>query len=207
MTNYQIKTYSELTAIESTLFIKFCKTAFKENLPASANMWKKDWDKGSNDTLLFLLNYTNRYSLPNGEFFVLFEDNKIIGCSGVYISDFSKDIAVAGVRTWIAKSHRHMLLNKEFLLPIQKKWAINRGLKAIALTFNEYNKSIVKIFKRIRLGESPTRITSRKEHQLFFNGLNELPFTVTVQYTPQYLIYEILDTSFNFNWETIKHTP
>jgi hypothetical protein len=39
---------------------------------------------------------------------------------------------------------------------------------------------------------------------MFFNGLQEVKFPVIIQYTPQWVIYEKIDDSFDFDWETLK---
>jgi hypothetical protein len=127
-----------------------------------------------------------------------------VACSGVYISEFSKDIVIAGVRTWVNKNYRHLTLNRDYLLAEQKKWAIDRNAKIIALSFNEYNKNIIQIFKRNRLGENSGRINSRLPKHIFYNGLQEIKFPIIIQYTPQWVIYEKLDSNFTFDWTTIK---
>jgi hypothetical protein len=72
------------------------------------------------------------------------------------------------------------------------------------LTFNEYNKNLINVFKRRRLGEKNDRCNTREPKHLFYTGLNEVPFAVTIQYTKQYALYEKIDSSFDFDWETIK---
>jgi hypothetical protein len=81
---------------------------------------------------------------------------------------------------------------------------MDKNMKIIALSFNDYNKNIIQIFKRGRLGEKPGRINSRESKNLFYNGLCEVKFPVTIQYTPQWVIYEQLDSSFKFDWNTLK---
>ena len=90
------------------------------------------------------------------------------------------------------------------MLVEHKKWCINRNIKLIALTFNDYNKNIIQIFKRNRLGESNARVNKREPNNLFYNGIEEVEFPVIIQHTPQWVIYEKLDKSFNFDWATIK---
>lgn len=203
--NFKIKTYNSMTLDEKKLFLDFCKSTQEEkNKPAAANMWAENWKDGDPITLPYLLEYRDIFKDPKGNFFILYDDNAIIGCSGIYLSDFSDNIAVAGVRTWIDKKYRNQSLNKDYLLPIQKSWAIDRNIKIIALTFNRYNKSIIEIFKRTRLGEDAGRVNSRKAHHLFFNGVNEVPFSINVKHTEQWAIYEKLDRNFEFDWGSIK---
>ena len=198
----KIVCYSDLP--DNSEFFVFLKTESLEvDQLASVNLWAEDW-KTNTHTLPYLLTNTKRFDGINGEFYVLYDNDTIIACGGVYISDFSKDIAMAGVRTWVNKNYRHLTLNKDYLLVEHKKWAINRNMKIVALSFNDYNKNIIQIFKRSRLGEKSGRINSREPNNLFYNGLQEVKFPVTIQYTPQWVIYEQLDNSFEFDWNTIK---
>jgi len=198
MTEYKILKFNQNIAEE---FFNFCQHASLEKTqPAASNMWSNEW-QDQKHTLPYILTYTDRFTEPNGEFFLLYKDNDIIGCSGVYISQFSNEIALAGARTWIVPQFRHLLLPRELLLPAQKKWATEKKLKLVALTFNDYNKNMIVLWRRMRLGEN--RSVRRPEH-LFFNGVNEIEFPVTIQHTKQWVIYEKLDQSWDFDWSSIR---
>lgn len=198
----KIVRYSEL--IDNTEFFNFLKTeSFEIDQPASINLWSADWQSNSH-TLSYILTNTDRFNGVNGDFYILYDDSNIVGCSGVYKSEFNKDIVIAGVRTWVKKEYRHLALNKDYLLVEQKKWAVDRSAKIIALSFNEYNKNIIQIFKRNRLGEKSGRIESREPRHMFYNGLQEVNFPVMIQYTPQWVIYEKIDHTFDFDWNSIK---
>jgi hypothetical protein len=198
MTNYQLVTFNK--DIEDQFF-KFCKEASLQDDPAAVNMWADDWHNQPH-TLPYILNNTTRYSTPNGEFFIVLHNSAIVGCSGIYFSDFSSKVALAGCRTWIADNYRNKSLPREILLPAQKRWAQERNASVIGLTFNDYNKNLINTWKRIRLGEQ--RIP-RQTHHLFYSNFNELNFPVTIQYTKQWIIYERLDPNFNLDWNTIQY--
>ena len=194
--------YSEL--IDNIDFFNFLKTESLEvDQPAYVNLWAENW-KTNAHTLPYILTKTKRFDGINGEFYILYDNNTIIACGGVYISEFNKDIAIAGVRTWVNKNYRHLTLTKDYLLVEHKKWAVGKNMKMIALSFNKYNKNIIQIFKRNRLGEKPGRINSREPKNMFYNGLNEVTMQVTIQYTPQWVIYETIDDTFEFDWLTLK---
>jgi hypothetical protein len=183
------------------LFFDFCKSASTDlSDPASVNMWHDQWNNASY-SLPYLLLIKRRFLSPNGEFYLIQDGNIIVGCSGIYISDFSKNIAIAGCRTWISKNYRNKSLVREYFLPIEKEWALKQNCKIIALTFNQYNKNIIQIWKRNRLGEHRT---PRASKHLFFNNFNELSYLINVQNTPQWIIYEQLDLNFNFDWQSIE---
>jgi hypothetical protein len=197
----QIKTYKSLE--DKQQFLTFCKEqSLLDDNQSSVNMWSDDVN--NHHTLPYILENTNRFDGINGEFFVLFDGDKIAACGGVYLSDFSKQIALAGVRTWVNQDYRHLSLHRNYLLVEHKKWCVERQVKLVALSFNDYNKNIIEIFKRNRLGEKNNRINNREPKHIFYNGVEEVGFPVMIQYTPQWVIYESLDKDFLFDWTTIK---
>jgi hypothetical protein len=182
-------------------FFDFLKSTNTSD-PASNNMWDDAWQE-KNYTLPYILEKTDRFKGKNGEFHIVFDDDKIIACGGVYISAFSRHIAIAGTRTWVDKQYRNKLIMREVLLPRQKAWSIEKDCKIVAISVNEYNKNLLKPFKRIRLGEDKNRMSDRQPHHLFYNGAIEVDFPVEIQYTKQWVMYEQLDPSFVFDWTII----
>jgi hypothetical protein len=194
---YQIVTFDK--NIKDQCF-EFCRVASLQDDLAAVNMWANDWEVKSH-TLPYILTNNNRYSGNNGEFFLIMYQLEIVGCGGVYFSEFDSKFALAGCRTWIQPAHRNKSLSRELLLPAQKKWAQDRDAGAVGLTFNQYNKNLISTWKRTRLGENRL---PRQPHHLFYNNFNEVDFPVIIQYTKQWIIYEKLDLTFNFDWSTIK---
>ena len=91
-------------------FLDFCKTASLEvDQPAASNMWHDNWSE-ENYTLPYILFKDNRFKNPKGEFFILKHNDLIIGCSGVYISEFNNQIGILGCRTWVSKDYRNQSL-------------------------------------------------------------------------------------------------
>jgi GNAT superfamily N-acetyltransferase len=197
MTEYQLVTFNKDIQDQ---FFKFCKETSLQDDPAAVNMWADDWQIKSY-TLPYLLINSNRFSKSTGEFFLVMHRSELVGCSGVYFSDFNTKLALAGCRTWIQPAHRNKSLSRELLLPAQKKWAQDNNASAVGLTFNDYNKNLINTWKRTRLGENRL---PRQPYHLFYNNFNEVDFPVIIQYTKQWVIYERLDSAFEFNWSTIK---
>lgn len=193
------KSYYNLTDSEQDSFIEFLKEASKETLqPAHENMYDIDW-QSKNNTLLYILENTTRFK-TNGFYQIIFDNDKVVASGGAYTSDFSNDIAILGARTWIHKEYRHKLISREHLLPNQKQWAIDNGFKAIALTFNDYNKNLMTLWHRTRLGESRP---NRESRHFGYNGVTELEFPVNIQYTKQWVLYEKL-SDWDFDWSQIE---
>jgi len=198
-----LKLYSTLTTEEIQDFYNFLSDIKSEGLPAGHNMWDKEWES-KKETLPYILEKTDRFNSANGEYHILYHGSKIVACGGVYISNFSSKIGIGGVRTWVDQKYRHHSLLREYLLPHHKKWCIDNNLSIVLLTFNDYNKNIIEIFKRRRLGEKVDRVLSREPHHLFYKNLIEVEFPVIIQYTKQWVIYEKLDKTFKFDWKTIE---
>ena len=195
-----ITPYNQLTTPQKEKFFEFLKRAGSEiTQPAHENMWADDWED-KNNTILYLLEKTDRFS-NGGVYNVLFDNEEVVAASGIYTSSFCSELAIAGTRTWIDKKYRNLSIAREYLLPTEKEWAIKNNFKAIAICFNDYNKNMPKIWKRIRLGESRT---PRQPHHIFYNGVNEVEYPVVIQYTNQWIMYEKLDQSFEFDWSSIK---
>lgn len=172
---------------------------------ANANMWHSNWQQMPN-TLPYILCNTDRFSDGNGAFHLIIDQNKIVAMGGVQIAHFNNKIAMAGIRTWVKKTHRNKMLVAKYILPTHKDWAIRHGCKQVALSFNEYNKNLTRPFTRVRAGESGSRISKRTPDMMFYNGVNELDFKVCIQYTPQWVIYERLDPDWEFNWRFLSHS-
>jgi GNAT superfamily N-acetyltransferase len=197
-----VREYYSLNKKQKEEFFKFLSD-IDESSPASKNMWDYCWEDKPN-TLPYILEHTDRYFESRGEFIVLYNNNQVIGCGGVYKSNFNSDIAIAGSRTYIDPKYRNQSLLREYLLPFNKEWATNHNCKIVSLSFNEYNKNIIEIFKRRRLGETLDRINTRNKPHMFYSGLHEVTFPVNIQYTKQYVIYEKLDKNYDYDWELIK---
>jgi hypothetical protein len=163
-------------------------------------MWVEDWHTKSN-TLIHQIYNRHRYFETSGAFHLAIKNETIVACSGVYRSEFSNEVAIGGCRTWVTKDYRHLGLPRELFLPMHKQWAIDNNCKAIAITFNDYNKNLIETFKRKRLGETRS---PRQLHHLFYNNFNVIDFPLNIQYTKQWIAYEQLNLNFMFDWNTIR---
>lgn len=201
---FEIYEYSNLTSQMKENFFAFCEDAsYEAENPASVNMFDDDWENQSH-TLPFILEKTDRFNQPNGAFHILTLDGSIVACAGVYISDFDRKVAILGCRTWVHENYRHRILLREYLLPVHKQWAIDNKCDVLVLTFNQYNKNLIKTFQRLRLGEAnKDRITSRADHHLFYTNMNVLDFPVIIKNTKQWVTYEKM-SDYDFDWESIR---
>jgi len=181
-------------------FLEFCKKSYESQYsPACVNMWHPDWENRA-ETLPFLVYKSNRFS-DNGIFFILRINGKIEAVSGIYISAFDKSVAIGGVRSWTNPGHQADLIIGRHIFPKQLKWAKDHNIKTIALTFNEYNKKLMRYFTRNGLGV----VKNRTPDMLFYNGVYEVPFPVIIQNTKQWALYHKIDETYDPNWELIRY--
>lgn len=178
--------------------LDFCRGQSGDSSLAAKNMWADDWQNLPH-TLPYILANKTRFYAEKGQFYLLYDYGDIVGCGGIYISDFSPTVAIAGSRTWLAPEYRQKEYVRDFLLPMQRTWAIERNMDIVALTFNQYNKNLRKLFAR---GQ---RIKIRQPYHMFFKNYNELDFLVVVQSVPQWLVYERLAET-DFNWDIIRYS-
>lgn len=183
--------------------LEFCKRAFEEKSePGHVNMWHEDW-KNVNSTFPYLLYNSERFADNNGDMFILLDDdNNIVAVSGVNISEFDSNVALGGVRTWLNKEYRGQFVVGRYLLPEHLKWATQRGLKTVALTFNDYNKRLIPYFARSGFGIQK----KRNPGSMFYNGQHILDFPVIINYTKQWVVYHKIDESYMPDWDSIKYT-
>jgi hypothetical protein len=193
---YSVVEYSD---VDQQDFFNFCQTALLDTeQPASVNMWDDDWTTATH-TLPYLLEVEKRFA-NNGKFFVLLDHDKIIACSGIYQSDFNQHIAICGIRSWVNKEYRGQFLLGSPLFTAKVKWAKANSYKQIAITFNDYNSKLMKIF--IRNGAGVKK--NRQVDSLFYTGVNQVPFLVNIKYTPQWVLYQKLDPNWEFNYNSIR---
>lgn len=191
--------YYDLNAEQKNLFFEFLQRTHKNSPnPAYANMWHEQWHE-KNNTLPFILEKTDRFK--NGLFQVLFDQGNIVGCSGAYTSEFSPEVAILGTRLFVCEEYRNQLVFREELLPRERAWAIKTKHRAVMLTFNEYNKNIMVLWFRTRLGK---KLDQRQPYHFGFNGLTKIDFPIKIQFTRQYAMYEKLDPTFSYDWNQIK---
>ena len=192
-------TVADYADVDQALFFRFCKEAFIDvSMPAHANMWDDEWETATH-TLPYLLEIEKRFE--HGKFCVLYHNKEIIGCSGVYQSDFSKDICLVGIRSWIHKAHRGKFLLGRYVYPEQIKWAKQHNYKHAVISFNDYNKDLRNVFLRNGLGI----VKNRQVDSLFYNGVNEVDFPVEIKYTKQWILYEKLDPTWEFDYSVIRY--
>lgn len=199
MTFTEPKTFSSLSDKERNTFFEYLKRITLEETKdlASVNMWHPDWENEPK-TLMYILCKTNLLSEDNGEYHIIFDELGDIACSaGVYKSEFDKSFGLS-TRLWVERKYRNLYLGGYTLQIEMKKWCLDNKCRAGGMSFNEYNKNLKYLFKRRRGAPKLT------EKNLFYNGLWEVEFPIIIKYTKQWLAYEKFDSTYEFDWESIR---
>jgi hypothetical protein len=171
----------------------FCSAAEKEtDKLAYVNMTTQNWDEKPN-TLLYLLEKTDRFHKHNGLFSFLYDKDKIIACSGVYKSSFDPYVAIGGVRSWVLSGYRSKYLISKKIIPHQISWCNSLNLKVFALTFNEYNNKFMMILNR-------SGKYSSRSSKLNYPNMEILNRLSHIQGVNQYVMYQKLDSEYKVNF-------
>lgn len=91
-----------------------------------------------------LYNISNklRWTSDIGSISILYNNSDIIGISCSEISENYPNFGIGGIRCWLDSSYRCDQLVSKYLLNDNLNWCINKKLKGMILTFNDYNKWI-----------------------------------------------------------------
>jgi len=214
MTDYRIRSFSSEDVDAELLkdLTRFCQeTEFDHKLP-NENWQLTDWENRS-ETFLHCLLKTSRFSQATGEVTAVYDADRIVAISGVYLSDFAPNtVAIGGVRAHTLiqernKSSRHGkgFLHGDMIFPLQQQWAKKRNLPIFALTFNMHNRWLAEFIlrigsnKAIGLGFKPSEAA-----QQFYSGFKLWPNTVVIKNTSQYLLYKNLQSNAYFDFSPLE---
>lgn len=184
---------------------QFCKMAASENKQASSlNMAVEDWKKNS-ASLLHLLLIEKRFLKNKGGLQLLYKDASLVAVSGYYQSDFSKDIYVMGVRTWVLKQDRFNLLIASYLLPYQLAEILKRSGKAAVITFNESTKSFAKLIERSNKNpDAPLKFFFGNNYPEIYKDMFFWPHPVKIKEVKQWVLIKNLTNTFSFDWSQLN---
>jgi len=137
----------------------------------------------------------SRFNLFN----LVYDGDKPIACGGLYISDFDPRFAFIGVRSYVLPEYKQKRIIKNYILTAHKQWAIKNKIKAIGMSFNDYNKNLIKLWSKPRLGMPAECLPQH----LFYSNFNIVPFPINIRETKQYVAYENLD-SWEYDWNKLR---
>lgn len=179
----------------------FCqKCELETSQPAYDNMSFTNWENKTN-TLLYLLLKTTQFSKENGIFSFIYNDNnEIIASCGAYKSEFDSNVVIGGVRSWKLPKFRGLPDIATKIMPYHYDWAIQNNAKIFILTFNEYNKKMMRVLHRsgefqgkqfLKFGEKPSD---------FYPSMDVLPFMIRVKNVMQHVLYKKIDPNYQPKW-------
>lgn len=201
-----VEIFSDESALEhKKALLDFCILAGAESKhDAAANMQADDWENNT-ASLLFLIYKEKRFKKENGGLFLLYNSSKIVAVSGFYRSDFSSDIFVLGVRTWVLKEHRHHLLIANYLLPRQIEAAKKLSAAAAVITFNDSTKSFAKLIERSNKNpEAPLKFFFGDNYPDLYKDMRLWPHPVKIKNVKQWILIKVFSPSFHYDWTALQ---
>lgn len=185
--------------------LNFCRKAEKEEKHAAAvNMGTEGWESRIN-TLLYVFAIEKRFPRSAGGLDLVYIKDELIGVSGFYRSDFSKDIFIIGVRSWIKKEYRFSFILTKASYASQTLRAQAMGAKMVAFTYNEDTRPFAAYVDRCnRDPEQHKRAPWGEAIPDFYRNMtyNEMP--LKIRETKQWVLYKKLDPAFIFDWSQIQ---
>lgn len=167
----------------------FCSLADQDPSEAARNLTWNNWETNKSSLLYTLVN-EGRYDPGKGQFDLLYKDNSPVACSGCYVSDWSDEVLIMGVRTWTRLGYRNTWWHGDFLLPRQVDVANELGCKAVMFTFNEYNNWLSKFIERASKGKA---VTFGYKHSDFYKDFIIYNKGYNIKYTRQSLAVKLLN--------------
>lgn len=197
--NYMLNSHL-ITKIDSTncldffaIFSKLSLRAEEDKKSKLSNYSVENWDQNP-ESLVYTLTKEKRFDEPNG-FFQMIHDGKgePIACGGCYRSDWSKDIWVAGVRTWTNPKYRKDWWHGNILLPNQLKKIEESQGKAMVFTFNEYNKNLLNLLHRISINRTVSLGSNNSD---FYKSIHICSDQYQIRATKQKIAVKLITITF-----------
>lgn len=178
----------------------FCERQSTETkYEASRNMSIYDWQNNS-ASLFYVIFKEGRFSKGRGIFNIVLHGDTIVSVAGAYVSDFSSDIIIGGVRTWTDKEHRSRFIHGGMIMPTQYEWAFGVG-KMYLLSFNDYNIDLMNLVLRFGTNRSTKFGTKNAE---FYKDFIKHPTRLLIKNVPQWVLYKKIDTTWNYDFAGIE---
>lgn len=196
---YKLTNVNELDQKQINDVINFC-SQINNTHQADLNMVVEDYQIKPN-SLLYTLLIEKRFAANNGIFNLLYLDDKLIGLSGAYKSDFNDRVVIGGVRTYTLNDVRNSFHHSEHILPAQIAWAREQNAEVFCLTFNKYNEWLVNFIERANKGKG---IVLGKQVPISLLGFERHPKLVRIKFTEQILLKKYLINNSAVNFKEIE---
>ena len=189
---------------------EFCILAEGDPKHPTENWNAREWPKNPS-SLLYCLIKEKRFGRQDGRLYLVRNQGKIIAVSGVYRSDFHRQIFIAGSRTLTLPEYRARpvrergALHSDFLFPAQLEWALSQGAKMLLMTFNDHNLWLAKLSHRLGSGKAtflglPVSAAARQ----FYSGFEFYPKKLLIKFVYQHTLIKKLDPDFSYCFESME---
>lgn len=184
----------------------FCEDSYSEVKESRVNYHTEDWMNNPN-TLLHKIYIQKTYDENNrGAYVAMTIDDKIVCAAGLNCYNMDDKTCLFLTRAYTRIAHRHntkMLKHMMNYLLLDK--AIQYGYLAGIVSFNEYNLRLRQNIHNInKLENFPDHVKIDGKYYKHENGTQILPtklydYPVMLNHTKQYLLYFLIDETYETN--------
>lgn len=195
---YQIKELHSDTITNSEIqsIIEFC----------DSNSWDSNYrcrhytfeqDKNNWYSLMFK---EGRFLKATGGLCVAYDQDTIVAISGYNQSNLNPNIFIGGVRTLKSVDRRDFSTIIEYLIPYQRQAILNRGGKCVVFLIETEKQAS---FYRLAQSMSVRR-RIENESRNYYTTFTTLNYPIHINNSVLNVVYEYLDPSFKFDWESLR---
>lgn len=180
---------------------KFLLAADNDDSPAAVNMVMHDW-KNKPNTFLYKLYIEKIYDSANRGIYLVHKNEQGEIISGTGLSRWAVDdnVALFFSRSYVIPKYRgsspHRFGKNSWLL---HEYAKQYNYKVAVITVNDYNRKFVSVTNKLNTIDKEHEVVNgeyyRKSGRKFLK--TELhPQPVMINYTPQWIVYHLLDEAY-----------
>jgi len=141
-----------------------------------------------------------RFLKAIGGMCVAYDKDTIVAISGYNRSDINPNIFIGGVRTLKSVDRRDFSTIIEYLIPYQRQAILDRGGKCVVFLIETEKQAS---FYRLAQNMSVRKRIENKDRN-YYTTFTTLDYPIHINNSVLNVVYEYLDPSFKFDWESLR---
>jgi hypothetical protein len=141
-----------------------------------------------------------RFLKSVGGLCVAYDRDSIVAISGYNRSEIDPNIFIGGVRTLKSLDRRDFSTIIEYLIPYQRQAILNRGGKCVVFLIETEKQAS---FYRLAQSMSVRKRIENKSRN-YYTTFTTLNYPIHINNSVLNVVYEYLDPSFKFDWESLR---
>lgn len=197
---------------DKDLLIDFCNDSYSETRDSAVNYYVRDWENNP-ASLMYKIYVEKVYDSANrGAYIGMLMDDKIVCAAGINKYNVDDNVALYLTRGYTKQSYRGntKILKHTMSYALLDK-IVEYDYRAAMISFNEYNLKLRQsIYNINNLDNFPEHVRIDNKYYKHVNGTEILPMKmydhpITLNYTKQYLLYLMIDESYENNFLSVLH--